>query len=149
MLLLSESRFLGGNSICRDAGLFGGYLSIMSLTASTDFIGSEKLIEESQNLPYKAHEAGCVTNASTFLTRVVFRHRNAAIVAETVRVCVVMSRRRNNFVTAQVLLTVWTINTGGKSAFRACGRHLLCFILVRVTRCGNNLGLFVAANLAD
>ena len=149
MLLLSESLFFGGNSICRDAGLFWGYLSIMSLTASTDFIGSEYLIEKPQNLPYKAHEAGCVTNASTFLARVVFRHRNAAIVAETVRVCVVMSRCRNNFVTAQVLLTVGAIDTDCKAAFGTGGRHLLCFIFVRVTGCGNNLGLFVAANLAD
>ena len=121
----------------------------MSLTASADFIGSEKLIEESQNLPYKAHEAGFMTVAGTILARVVFCHRNAAIVAETVRICIVMSRCRNNFVTADVLLAIGAINTGGKSAFGTGGRHLLCFIFVRVTRCGNNLGLFVATDLAD
>ena len=121
----------------------------MSLTASADFIGSEKLIEESQNLPYKAHEAGFMTVAGAILARVVFCHRNATIVAETVRICIVMSRCRNNFVTADVLLAIWAINTGGKSAFGTGGRHLLCFIFVRVIGCGNNLGLFVAANLAD
>ena len=121
----------------------------MSLTAITDFIGSEYLIEKPQNLPDKAHEAGCVTNASTFLTRVVFRHRNAAIVAETVRICIVMSRCRNNFVTADVLLAIGAINTGGKSAFRAGSRHFFRFIPVRVICCRKDLCLFVAANLAD
>lgn len=121
----------------------------MSLTASTDFIGSEKLIEESQNLPYKAHEAGFMTVAGAILARVVFRHRNAAIVAETVRICIVMSRRRNSFVTAQVLLAVGAIDTGAKAAFGAGSRHFFRFISVRVIGCRKDLCLFVAANLAD
>ena len=97
----------------------------MCLTAGADFIGSEYLIEEPQNLPDKAHEAGCMTDTGAVLARIVFRHRNAAIVAESVSICVVMSCRRNYFMTAQVLLAVGAIDTGGKAAFgTGCGNFL-------------------------